>query len=565
MSTAPSSGPRLEAGRTHQKGISGKNNSFNKIMDRILDKPAGKAAQPGVPVESRAQTADTRKSNNRGSYREKDNSKKDNRARDTEDPAAMEATSEIVVSETIIESVMATETASTAAIEQFPGEPVEPASTWNVAPVADEQAGAEENLAISNPEQSLSGASENIPRGDKPTEDEIIMSSELRKVLEDAPSRLFRQEPRAEQLPEPRLENSALPQPADEATGKSNPDSTALQAGALERAPDSNIPLPGNIESLRGKASATQNQDQANVNSEATGGELKDKNPAPGVETGNIPKPVLSFEDATQGNLSRATSEVAPTAPRIIEVEPLRAGSADKVPGSEPTFPSLAQAEQANAGDSKNANSGMRDDKESSFERFASGIEESRFAARTEFHPAMTLEKSPEGELAPAAKMDSTDVPQANFDQMLTRTERLHEVIERIDEHVLELTSGKGTSMTISLVPPNLGKLILNCKESSEGISIQIVASSSEARQFLADREGMIREILANRGRDLAEFDVKTEDNNPGQRQFAQQRAKEEDEPTGRLADISEPARTEERVDTIRESERSGEGFWYVA
>lgn len=106
-----------------------------------------------------------------------------------------------------------------------------------------------------------------------------------------------------------------------------------------------------------------------------------------------------------------------------------------------------------------------------------------------------------------------TDSASTPFEQMLNRTERLQEVIDRFDEHMLALTSRKGNSMTINLIPPNLGKIVLNCRESGGEMFIEIVAQNRHVREFLSEHREFIREIVEDRGHKLAEFDVTTQDN----------------------------------------------------
>lgn len=106
-------------------------------------------------------------------------------------------------------------------------------------------------------------------------------------------------------------------------------------------------------------------------------------------------------------------------------------------------------------------------------------------------------------------------------EHMMKRVASLQEVVDRFDKMLMSLTSGRDAGMIIHLVPPNLGKLTVNCKEVGTDLSLNIVADSSFARGFLQNNEQAIREVAANSGFKLSDFDVSTRSEDGAQRRFA--------------------------------------------
>jgi len=109
---------------------------------------------------------------------------------------------------------------------------------------------------------------------------------------------------------------------------------------------------------------------------------------------------------------------------------------------------------------------------------------------------------------------------EAAFESVLSRTERFQDFIDRLDGHLLSLVSGRERSMTIGLIPPNLGRLTLNCHEVGRELVIEIVAENRSARALLAEHEGFIRDVVANNGYKLSGFDVRAQGDGAGARQF---------------------------------------------
>ncbi len=577
-----SSTARTDGEQTPARKTSGKSESFDKIMDRILDSKDRKATDERLNTGSQTvkggNSKDQKAAPDNGGAREQASLDEETSLEVAVAGAVeMVAETESTGSAAEIEPQAGTETASSSILEQVVSSPALLVQVLNTDGGEDEQvesgtsdsgtsatgnAGPEVEQAGSHPGESVTTAEPKAEAGD-------IVPADTRPVSGEVQIEAPRQEDVVEQalapgsVPELRPENSAQSKPAD--GGRTWTESGELEQARQAMEPAQDISLPKHLESLKSLELAARAQAQGDDTEATLVSSESGQATAPSEE--NPVRPVMSLLADDQAATTRAASEMTPSAPRIVEVEPTQGRASNNTPVSDVPQQAELPSELADADGRRQSEGQARNDNRESFaERFAAGIQENRFAARADSNPAATLVKGPDGDFVPTVgTAPAPEAAQPPFEQMLMRAERLQEVIQRFDEHVLDLTSGKGTSMTISLDPPNLGKLVLSCKESGENISIQIVASSSQAREFLAAREGVIREILANRGRELAEFNVRTEDDNPGQRQFTRERTNEDDEPTGRLADIAEPTRTGEHIETKQEDRQAAEGIWYVA
>ena len=103
--------------------------------------------------------------------------------------------------------------------------------------------------------------------------------------------------------------------------------------------------------------------------------------------------------------------------------------------------------------------------------------------------------------------------------RMADRVERLQELIGRIDEHVLSMLPDKGRSMTIQLMPENLGRVSLNCLENGKEIRVEIVVESSSVRTLIQQQESALKEMLTQAGYRLAQFDVRSQSDGANSRQ----------------------------------------------
>lgn len=106
------------------------------------------------------------------------------------------------------------------------------------------------------------------------------------------------------------------------------------------------------------------------------------------------------------------------------------------------------------------------------------------------------------------------------------RVERLLDLINRLDEHVLSLASGgREKSMTVHLEPPNLGKIAMNCLETDGAVRVNLLVENPVVRNLLQDQEASLRQALEQAGFRLSQFDVRHQDERSGGKQPYQNQA----------------------------------------
>ncbi|HBA84876.1 MAG TPA: hypothetical protein DCZ95_12350 [Verrucomicrobia bacterium] len=111
----------------------------------------------------------------------------------------------------------------------------------------------------------------------------------------------------------------------------------------------------------------------------------------------------------------------------------------------------------------------------------------------------------------------------------VNRIERLHELMERLDEHVVSLAAGKEKTMSITLSPESLGKVVLNCREQGGQMIVEIVAETQVVKNLLQQQESSLRHVLEQSGYKMGAFDVRTQDGHSDRRPFERQQAHAED------------------------------------
>jgi len=99
---------------------------------------------------------------------------------------------------------------------------------------------------------------------------------------------------------------------------------------------------------------------------------------------------------------------------------------------------------------------------------------------------------------------------QGHLERALVRVERLHELVERFDEHVIRLAAGRDKAMTITIVPESLGAVTIRCREAGDRVAVEIVAENQVVRNLLQQQEAPLRQALEDSGYKLGAFDVRT-------------------------------------------------------
>ena len=119
-------------------------------------------------------------------------------------------------------------------------------------------------------------------------------------------------------------------------------------------------------------------------------------------------------------------------------------------------------------------------------------------------------ESAQPGSGMPTVALDAA-IRQGAATRTTERVERLQELAARLDEHVLDLTCGKGNTMVVQLTPPNLGRVSLSCREEAGNIRLEIAVENDSVRTMLQQQERHLREMLEQGGYRLAQFEVKSE------------------------------------------------------
>lgn len=165
-----------------------------------------------------------------------------------------------------------------------------------------------------------------------------------------------------------------------------------------------------------------------------------------------------------------------------------------------------------------------------------------------------------------ASKPDAasaTGLSEARFASTMDRVERLNDLADRLDKHVLDLISSNNKSMIIRLVPANLGRIELRCSNDNGSLQVQAFVENSNVRDLLSNQVNSLKDIIQNAGFRLDQFDVRTHDDGRGARD--KRFEKESDDPLGRLADEGfRPEQPAAPAPSMNET-RGRDNVWYVA
>jgi hypothetical protein len=94
--------------------------------------------------------------------------------------------------------------------------------------------------------------------------------------------------------------------------------------------------------------------------------------------------------------------------------------------------------------------------------------------------------------------------------EAMTRMEHIQQLSDRFDQHVLSMLRSAADTMTITIVPERLGKLVVSCREQDDGIEVHVRADDPSVCNLLHQQENGIRNILDQNGFKLSEYEVST-------------------------------------------------------
>jgi flagellar hook-length control protein FliK len=151
----------------------------------------------------------------------------------------------------------------------------------------------------------------------------------------------------------------------------------------------------------------------------------------------------------------------------------------------------------------------------------------------------------------------------ANGEASVERAEQFQQVLERLDRAVLDAATESDHTMTITLLPRELGRLVLNCEEHQGQMTVELVAEDGQVCQTLREQETALRDMLQQSGYELSRFDVR--DQRGGQQERGTFEQARDRTPRRRQA-----GRVEAEPATAGSSApagvgAAGQGVWYVA
>jgi flagellar hook-length control protein FliK len=107
--------------------------------------------------------------------------------------------------------------------------------------------------------------------------------------------------------------------------------------------------------------------------------------------------------------------------------------------------------------------------------------------------------------------MDGGVAPRLVPGHTLARVEQFQEFVSRLDRHILTASADREKTMTVTLVPESLGKVVLNCREQGGQIWVELQAANHSVREVLQRQEEVIRQMMDQSGCKLMQFDVRSQ------------------------------------------------------
>lgn len=86
--------------------------------------------------------------------------------------------------------------------------------------------------------------------------------------------------------------------------------------------------------------------------------------------------------------------------------------------------------------------------------------------------------------------------------------ERIQDLVRRFDEHLLSMIKTSDSEMTMTISPEKYGKLVVSCKETDDGLAVQVQAQNPAVCDLLTQETDGIKQFLQQSGYRLSGFDV---------------------------------------------------------
>ncbi len=121
---------------------------------------------------------------------------------------------------------------------------------------------------------------------------------------------------------------------------------------------------------------------------------------------------------------------------------------------------------------------------------------------------AVARQELPFGETVSALLSPAKSATGLTAGEPLHRFEKIQQLLDNVGVHVLEVVKGSGNQMTISLVPGELGRVLLSCQEKGQLVTVTVQAENQAACSLLQRQEDAVRTLLAQGGYELGRFEV---------------------------------------------------------
>ncbi len=280
---------------------------------------------------------------------------------------------------------------------------------------------------------------------------------------------------------------------------------------------------PGSVtENARTNADSTPKSDtvaqlrQTGTNCDA----LKDARPSPTAE--RTPPP---HDLSANGSAAPADDESAKSATGDEGLVVLRHTASTPPGGVGKSSPTRGEppdtAEDADDAADQRSDSRQQDVPDEAERRNSGGVDVPAPPASTPHQPSgirlapttvdMTNQQEPNLDFSLGGPREGTLAQNVPVPADGVRSMQLSELVARFDEHFLPMVRSGENTFSLRLEPAHLGFLTINCRESENRLTIELVAESAVTREFLVTRSDDLRDIAERCGFETARVDVHAE------------------------------------------------------
>ena len=118
---------------------------------------------------------------------------------------------------------------------------------------------------------------------------------------------------------------------------------------------------------------------------------------------------------------------------------------------------------------------------------------------------------TPASSTTPSAS-PAPSVPTGSASASFSQYMRPATLAENLDQLVLRSIRADSNSIRIELEPATLGRVLLQCRETGEGLSVEITVQNGQIRSLLAGQEQDLRANLESQGLQMGRYSVSCQD-----------------------------------------------------